>query len=107
DAVPYYDLDQSFEDPPHVADIRVADVEWDWTPPEDSSGMCEYDPAKGHYIAVHLEIESNEAARSYGTPFSGEDFLITDDAGAPAAEYQDWDSLACTSPGEEITVALE
>lgn len=107
DEVPYYDLDQSFDHPPHVADIRVTEVEWDWSPPKDASGMCEYDPAKGRYLAVHLAIESNDEARSYGTPFSGEDLLITDDSGSSAAEYQDWDTLACTSPGEEITVALE
>ncbi len=107
DTVPYYDLDQSFDHPPHVADMRVTDVEWDWTPEEGASRLCEYDPADGRYLAVYLEIESNERARSYGTPFSGEDFLITNDAGEPAADYRDWDSLACMNPGEEITVALD
>ena len=106
DTVPYYDLDQSFDHPPHVADMQVTDIEWDWTPEEGASGMCEYDPADGRYLAVYLEIESNERARSYGTPFSGEDFIITDDAGEEVAEYRDWDSLACMNPGEEITVSL-
>src|SRR5699024_5272203 len=29
DTVPYYDLDQSFDHPPHVADMQVTDIEWD------------------------------------------------------------------------------
>ncbi|MPV50520.1 hypothetical protein GCG21_10990 [Pseudactinotalea sp. HY160] len=107
DAVPFYDFSQSFDSPPHVADIRVTGVEWDWSPPGDASDLCEYDPADGRYVAVDLAIESNAAAESYGTPFSGEDIVITDDAGEPAADYRDWESLACMSPGEEITVSLE
>lgn len=107
DAVPFYDISQSSAHPPHVADIRVTGVEWDWSPPDDASSLCEYDPANGRYVAVDLAIEANSAAKPQGTPFSGEDVVITDDAGEPAAEFHDWESLACTSPGEDLTVSLE
>src|SRR5699024_382769 len=50
DAVPFYDFSQGSNHPPHVADIQVAGVEWDWSPPEDASALCEYDPANGRYV---------------------------------------------------------
>lgn len=106
DVAAYYDFDQDFDYPPHVADMRVVGLEWDFVPGSEASALCEYDADRGRYLAVRIDIESNEKARSYGTPFSGQDFRLTDDEGEVAGEYFDWDSRACTRPELAATVAL-
>ena len=107
DTVPFYDITEDFDHPPKAADFRVTGLDWEWSPAEGASDMCEYDPSKGQYVGVQIELDATDKARSYGTPFSGKDLMMIDDSGEVVGTYQDWDSRACADPGDEMFIDFE